>query len=70
MRQTRLLVERSAKKPFKEYAEKWRASQPHRPSTAEAVAQHLRCYAYPVWEKRAPPSTRSTPSPGQQSATA
>ncbi|WP_308346800.1 tyrosine-type recombinase/integrase [Streptomyces sp. ISL-66] len=31
----------------------WRASQPHRPSTAKAVAQHLRCYAYPVWEKRA-----------------
>lgn len=44
---------RSAKKPFKEYAEEWRASQPHRPSTAKAVAQHLRCYAYPVWEKRA-----------------
>ncbi|MFD5869716.1 hypothetical protein [Streptomyces sp. NPDC060322] len=44
---------RSAKKPFKEYAEEWRASQPHRPSTAKAVAQHLRCYAYPLWEKRA-----------------
>ncbi|MFF5333068.1 tyrosine-type recombinase/integrase [Streptomyces sp. NPDC013181] len=44
---------RSTKKPFKEYAEEWRASQPHRPSTAKAVTQHLRCYAYPVWEKRA-----------------
>ncbi|MER7533215.1 site-specific integrase [Streptomyces sp. NPDC097704] len=44
---------RSAKKPFKEYAEEWRAIQPHRPSTAKAVAQHLRCYVYPAWEKRA-----------------
>lgn len=44
---------RSVKKPFKEYAEEWRSSQPHRPSTAKAVAQHLRCYVYPVWEKRA-----------------
>ncbi|GAA0498964.1 tyrosine-type recombinase/integrase [Streptomyces olivaceiscleroticus] len=44
---------RSAKTPFREYAEKWRASQPHRPSTAKAVAQHLRCYVYPIWEKRA-----------------
>ncbi|CAM5558821.1 hypothetical protein SROCM77S_05143 [Streptomyces rochei] len=24
-----------------------------RPSTAKAVAQHLRCYVYPAWEKRA-----------------
>ncbi|MFF3918298.1 tyrosine-type recombinase/integrase [Streptomyces sp. NPDC001852] len=44
---------RSAKKPFKDYAEEWRARQPHRPSTAKAVAQHLRCYVYPTWEKRA-----------------
>jgi hypothetical protein len=44
---------RSAKKPFKEYAEEWRTIQPHRPSTAKAVAQHLRCYVYPAWEKRA-----------------
>ncbi|MFG3659888.1 hypothetical protein [Streptomyces sp. NPDC047706] len=44
---------RSAKKPFREYAEEWRAIQPHRPSTAKAVAQHLRCYVYPAWEKRA-----------------
>lgn len=43
---------RSAKKPFKEYAEEWRANQPHRPSTAKAVEQHLRCYVYPAWEKR------------------
>ncbi|MCX5092637.1 site-specific integrase [Streptomyces sp. NBC_00365] len=41
------------KRPFKEYAEEWRAIQPHRPSTAKAVAQHLRRYVYPVWEKRA-----------------
>jgi integrase len=44
---------RSAKKPFKEYAEEWRTSQPHRPSTAKAVEQHLRCYVYPIWERRA-----------------
>ncbi|MFE4971850.1 tyrosine-type recombinase/integrase [Kitasatospora sp. NPDC056651] len=44
---------RSAKKPFKEYSEEWRTRQPHRPSTAKAVAQHLRCYVYPAWEKRA-----------------
>lgn len=42
----------SAKKPFKEYAEEWRRSQPHRPSTARAVEQHLRCHAYPAWESR------------------
>lgn len=43
---------RSAKKPFREFAEEWRRSQPHRPSTARAVEQHLRCHAYPVWEGR------------------
>ena len=32
---------RSAKKPFKEYAEEWRAIQPHRPSTAKAPSSHL-----------------------------
>jgi integrase len=42
----------SAKKPFKEYAEEWRRSQPHRPSTARAVEQHLRVHAYPKWETR------------------
>ena len=42
----------SAKKPFKEYAEQWRSSQPHRPSTARAVEQHLRCHAYSAWEAR------------------
>lgn len=44
---------RSAKKPFGEYAEEWRTRQPHRPSTAKAVAQHLSCYVYPAWGKRA-----------------
>jgi hypothetical protein len=28
--------------------EQWRASQPHRATTAKAVEQHLRCYVYPV----------------------
>jgi integrase len=42
----------SAKKPFKEYAEEWRASQPHRPSTARAVEQHLRVHAYREWGTR------------------
>ncbi|MFI6152156.1 tyrosine-type recombinase/integrase [Kitasatospora sp. NPDC051170] len=44
---------RSTKVPFKQYAERWCSAQPHRPSTAKAVAQHLRCYVYPSWEKRA-----------------
>ncbi|MBD0740553.1 tyrosine-type recombinase/integrase [Streptomyces sp. CBMA29] len=43
---------KSAKRPFKEYAEQWRSSQPHRPSTARAVEQHLRCHAYPAWDGR------------------
>lgn len=48
----RVIDPSSAKKPFKEYAEEWRAGQPHRPSTMRAVEQHLRCHAYPVWESR------------------
>jgi len=38
----------AGKVTFREYAELWRAGQPHRPNTAKAVEQHLRCYAYPV----------------------
>lgn len=34
---------------FEEYAEQWRAAQPHRPGTAKDVAQSLRCYAYPAF---------------------
>ncbi|MFD8615474.1 tyrosine-type recombinase/integrase, partial [Streptomyces sp. NPDC059631] len=34
---------------FKDTGEAWRKSRPHRPSTAKAVEQHLRCYAYPVF---------------------
>jgi integrase len=36
----------AGKVTFKTYAEQWRAQQPHRPSTAKAVHQHLRAYAY------------------------
>jgi len=31
---------------FQAYAETWRATQPHRPTTAKNVEQHLRRYAY------------------------
>jgi hypothetical protein len=31
---------------FQAYAEAWRATQPHRPTTAKNVEQHLRWYAY------------------------
>lgn len=33
---------------FKAYAESWRVAQPHRPTTAQNVNQHLSRYAYPV----------------------
>lgn len=34
--------------PFRDYAESWRKSQPHRPGTRIAVEQHLRLHVYPV----------------------
>lgn len=37
---------RAGRVTFKTYAEQWRQAKPHRPSTAKAVEQHLRCYAY------------------------
>src|SRR5690606_21267384 len=43
---------------FRQYAEAWRAAQPHRPRTAQAVEQHLRCYAYPAFGERPIASVR------------
>ena len=43
---------RAGRVRFRDYAEQWRASQPHRATTAKAVEQHLRCYIYPVLGSR------------------
>lgn len=51
---------KAGRETFKVYAEQWRAAKPHRPGTAKAVEQHLRCYAYPVFGKRALSSIRSS----------
>lgn len=45
---------------FKDYAEDWRASRPHRATTRKAVEQHLRCYAYPAFGARRLSSIRPT----------
>ncbi|MGP4007420.1 tyrosine-type recombinase/integrase [Streptomyces sp. 4N124] len=37
---------------FKEYAEKWRASQPHRPTTVEVVGNSFEKHAYPAFGSR------------------
>jgi integrase len=38
----------AARTTFKEYAEKWRAQQPHRPGTARLYERTLRLHVYPV----------------------
>src|SRR5579872_1291603 len=37
---------------FQEFAEKWRAGQIHRPSTAAQAETYLRLHAYPMLGKR------------------
>ena len=39
---------KAGKQTFRQYAEQWRAIQPHRPATAELVERHLRRYVYPT----------------------
>jgi integrase len=43
---------RAGRATFRDIAEAWRAAQPHRPTTAKAVEQHLRRYAYPAFGQR------------------
>lgn len=45
---------------FREYAERWRAVQPHRPTTAELVERHLRVHVYPAWGTRPLRTIRTT----------
>lgn len=51
---------RQAKVTFKEYAEKWRVIQAHRPSTASNVETYLRVHAYPTFGDRKMRSIRSS----------
>lgn len=57
----------AGRQTFGDYAETWRQAKPHRPGTAKAVEQHLRCYAYPVFGKR--PLSSIRPSDVQSWAT-
>ncbi|OIV38775.1 site-specific integrase [Mangrovactinospora gilvigrisea] len=43
---------KSAKTPFRDYAERWRLAQPHRPNTARLAETYLRLYIYPRWASR------------------
>lgn len=38
--------------PFRDYAEKWRAGQVHRPNTAAQAESYLRIHAYPTFGRR------------------
>ncbi|MFD8563893.1 tyrosine-type recombinase/integrase [Streptosporangium canum] len=51
---------RAGRETFQMYAEQWREAKPHRPATAKAVEQHLRCYAYPTFGKRSLSSIRTS----------
>jgi Phage integrase, N-terminal SAM-like domain len=46
--------------PFREYAESWRASQVHRPTTAALVESHLRHHVLPFFGERPLGSIRSS----------
>jgi integrase len=45
---------------FRDYAERWRKAQPHRPSTARDVENCLRLYAYPAFGDRRLVTIRSS----------
>ncbi|MGJ6961145.1 tyrosine-type recombinase/integrase [Streptosporangium sp. G11] len=55
---------RAGRETFKAYGEQWREAKPHRPATAKAVEQHLRCYAYPVLGRRSLSSIRGSDMQG------
>lgn len=49
---------RGGKATFKDFAERWRASQPHRPQTASLYERLLRLHAYPTFGDRGLSSVR------------
>lgn len=51
---------RLAKVTFKDYAERWRVVQAHRPSTASNVETYLRVHAYPTFGARRMRSIRAS----------
>ena len=44
--------QRAAKVSFRDYAEDWRAAQPHRPNTAKRIKAELHCHIYPTFGDR------------------